>query len=202
MECISDYSSPIFPVPKPHTDPVQLRAVVDLSELNWRVILDSYQPPSMQQLLEQLHGSTCFSTMDLQHAFLQLALHEQCRPYTAFQWKGKQYCFARVPFGLSSAPLYLQRVLDDATRHLDCTKVYADDSLVHANGEEASIQALKQLFSVFRSLQLKLKPSKCRLGFSKLVWLGRKISAKGIELCDEDLEAIAAWPTPISYHDV
>ena len=193
----SDFNSPIFPVEKPHSDG-KLRAVVDLSELNKRVLLDAYMPPTVQSLVDRLGGSTTFCTFDLQHAFLQIGLAHECRKYTAFTWRGRQYAFNYVPFGLSSAPLYLQRILDEATAHLRDVKVYADDVLVHASGPREAIGATRRFFEICSKLKIKLKPAKCKLGFSSLTWLGRTISADGVSLCQDDVEAVEAWPAPTS----
>ena len=190
---VSDYNSPIFAVTRPGSD--KLRLVVDFTQLNSRIMLDTYRPPTFHSLAAGLGGDDTFSTLDLQHAFLQLPLAEEVRQFTAFTWKGQQYQFNRVPFGLACAPLFLQRVVDKFTARLPAVKVYADDTLVHS-GQDMHLTALRAYLEVLQRLNLAVKPSKCRMGHDKVLWLGRAISAGKVELAPADVEAVQAWPRP------
>ena len=85
-----------------------------------------------------------------------------------FHMDGKTKLFSQGPFCILSAPIHLQRVLDDAIRHLANSKVHVDNSLIHVNGVTAHLTALKILFSVLWSLELTLKTTKCSMEFSYL----------------------------------
>ena len=62
----------------------KLRFCIDLRKLNSRTMKDSYSLPRMEQVLDQLLGSTIFTILDLKPGFWQVEMVEECKPYTAF----------------------------------------------------------------------------------------------------------------------
>jgi hypothetical protein len=80
-------------------------------------------------------GRGCYyGKMDLSDCFLSFPVHEDSRRLLAFQLVGKFYRFKRLPFGLSSAPLWCHRfmeVVDFELRRLGSRFVrYTDDFLL------------------------------------------------------------------------
>jgi len=75
------------------------------------------------------------------------------------------YRFRRVPFGLCNAGSTFQRVMDLALNGLNFNMclVYLDDIIVYSADVGEHIIRLKKLFERLRAVNLKLKPSKCKL---------------------------------------
>lgn len=190
------FSSAAFPVPKPHSN--ELRTVINFKpHLNKRIPLLAYVLPTMRQVLEVHTGSDVFSSVDLQHAFLQIPLDERVKKFTAFFIPGRgTFMFNFMPFGLNIAPIYLQQVLDQLFQHVKSVSGYADDWCSSGRGEGNALANLRSLFQCVLSAGIKLKPKKCKLGHSKILLLGRQLSASGIEIPDDERATIQAWPAP------
>ena len=62
----------------------KLRFCIDLRKLNNRTLKDSYSLPRIEHVLDQLLGSTIFTTLDLNAGYWQVEMVEECKPYTTF----------------------------------------------------------------------------------------------------------------------
>jgi hypothetical protein len=89
-----------------------LRVCIDFRRLNALTIGDAYPIPRIDQLLEQLAGASVFSTLDLSSGYLQVPLHPSSTKYTAFSDGYELYEFTVMPFGLTTAPLTFQRIMN------------------------------------------------------------------------------------------
>ena len=63
-----------------------------------------------------LGRSYLFSTIDLTSAFHSIPIHQPHQYKTAFSVNGRTFYFAMTPFGLSSAPSSLGKVLEKALK--------------------------------------------------------------------------------------
>ena len=88
--------------------------------------------PSIEGMLDALHGAKFFSSIDLGNAYYQVQLDRESQEKTAFSTKSGQFCFQRMPFGIAAAPGTFQelmtKILGDI--HTDGTAVYLDDILI------------------------------------------------------------------------
>jgi long-subunit acyl-CoA synthetase (AMP-forming) len=74
--------------------------------------------------------------VDISNAFLHVMLHPRVRGYFRFTWKGKCYRFKAMPFGLSSAPRILTKIMKEVVAHLRAQgfrlAFYIDDIIIFA----------------------------------------------------------------------
>jgi hypothetical protein len=89
-----------------------------------------------------------------------------------------------MSFELCNAPGTYARVMSLILRGLIWNTVLAflDDILVLGSGFQSHLTNLKHVFEHFRQYQLKLKPRKCVLFTKTVEFLGRKVSANGLEI--------------------
>ena len=111
----------------------KLRFCIDLRKLNNRTLKDSYSLPRIEHVLDQLLGSTIFTTLDLKAGYWQVEMVEECKTYTAFTCGPLGfYDCETMPFGATNAPATFQRLMDNCLGDLNMNWciVYLDDIII------------------------------------------------------------------------
>ena len=129
----SPWSSPVVLVKK--RDGTH-RFCIDYRALNSVTKPDSFPLSRIEDLLDQLGGSTYFSTIDLASGFWQIRMHPDSQQKTAFSTQQGLFEFWVMPFGLTNAPAVFERLMQQVVAPLnpssgpDFVSVYLDDILV------------------------------------------------------------------------
>ena len=96
---------------------------------------DSHSLPRIEHVLDQLLGSTIFTTLDLKAGYWQVEMVEECKLYTAFTCGplGFYEC-ETMPFSATNAPATFQRLMDNCLQDLNMNWciVYLDDIIILA----------------------------------------------------------------------
>ncbi|GKE47691.1 putative reverse transcriptase domain-containing protein, partial [Tanacetum coccineum] len=80
------------------------RMCIDYRELNKLTVKNHYPLPRINDLFDQLQGSSVYSKIDLRSRYHQLRIKEEYIPIIAFRtWYG-HFEFQVMPFGLTNAP--------------------------------------------------------------------------------------------------
>ena len=185
----SSWSSPVLLVPKKDGS---IRFCVDYRKLNSITRRDAHPLPLIQDVFDQVSGSTIFSTLDLRSGYWQVPMSTDSIQKTAFTCHLGLFEFTRMPFGLTNAPAIFQRSMNKVLSGLigRCCMVYIDDIVIFSHTPEEHAQHLEEVFERLRQAGLQLKPSKCSFGLSKIDLLGHSVSADGIQPLPERVEAI------------
>ena len=150
---------------------------IDYRKLNERTIKDAYPLPRIDMCLDCFASAKIFSTIDLQSAYMQLEVAEEDRHKTAFITKYGLFEYLVMPFGLCN------RCIELVLRGLqwNILLVYLDDIIVMATNFDEHLERLEEVFKRLLGAGLKMKPSKCELFKTEVLFLGHTVSQEGIK---------------------
>ena len=100
--------SPLVVVPKSDGD---VRICVDMRRANQAIIRERQPIPTIEEVLQDLNGSTIFSKVDLKWGFHQILRAEESRHVTTFVTHRGLYRYTRLTFGVTSAPEKYQQII-------------------------------------------------------------------------------------------
>ena len=153
-------------------------------------VVSTFHLPKIQELLRLIHFKY-FSSLDLHLGYYHISLTGDANKKTAFVTADGKYQWNAVPLGLAIAVSTFQYLMSQVLTGLNhFTFTYLNDVLIFSESREEHLEHLNIVFNRFKSAGLKIKLSKCQFFKTQLHYLGHKISAEGIELLAEKLDAI------------
>ncbi|KAI3762288.1 hypothetical protein L1987_52713 [Smallanthus sonchifolius] len=171
---------------------------IDYRELNKLTIKNRYPLPRIDDLFDQLQGSTCFSKIDLRSGYHQLRVQEEDIPKTAFRTRYGHYEFMVMPFGLTNAPVVFMDLMNRVCKpYLDkFVIVFIDDILIYSKTKADHEKHLRLVLDLLRKEQLYAKFSKCEFWLKEVQFLGHIVNEKGIHVDPAKIEAVKNWNAP------
>ncbi|GJZ87784.1 putative reverse transcriptase domain-containing protein [Tanacetum coccineum] len=135
------------------------RICIDYRELNKLTIKNRYPLPRIDDLFDQLQGSSVYSKIDLRSGYHQLRIREEDIPITAFRTRYGHYEFQVMPFGLTNAPAVFMDLMNRVCKpYLDkFVIVFIDDILIYSRNKEEHGEHLKTILNLLRSGKLYAK---------------------------------------------
>ena len=176
-----------------------LHLCVDFRQLNAATVKDEHPLPRIDDLLDALHRTCWFSTLDLRSGSWQVPIMERDKEKTAFRTSsGQLYEFSQVPFGLCNAPATFSRLMDRVLSglHWETCLFYPDDIIVFSSTWEEHLARLRQVFERLRHANLKLGAEKCAFAAKEVSYLGHRVTEEGLLPDSALLTAIREIPPP------
>ncbi|GJS03353.1 putative reverse transcriptase domain-containing protein [Tanacetum coccineum] len=180
------------------------RMCIDYRELNKLTIKNRYPLPRIDDLFDQLQGSSVYSKIDLRSGYHQLRIKEEDIPITAFRTRYGHFEFQVMPFGLTNAPAVFMDLMNRVCKpYLDkFVIVFIDDILVYSKDEEEHGKHLKIILELLKKERLYAKFSKCDFWLDSVQFLGHVIDRSGVHVDPAKIEAIKSWAAPTTPTEV
>ena len=168
--------------------------------MNRVTIKNQYPLPRIDDLLDQLRGAQVYSKIDIRTGYHQLRVREADIPKTAFRMQYGHFEFTVMPFGLTNAPVAFVDLMHRVFQpYLDqFAVIFVDDILIFSQSEEEHEDHFRIILQSLREHQLYVKFSKCEFWLTVVWFLGHVVSALGMSVDPEKVEADMSWERPKS----
>ena len=151
-----------------------------------------------------MRGARVYSKIDLRTGYHQLRVRETDIRKTAFRTRYEHFEFTVMPFGLTNAPSAFMDLMHRVFQHyLDqFVVVFVDDILIYSQSVWEHEYHLRIVLQLLRDHQLYAKFSKCELWLIEVRFLGHVVSASGVSVDLEKVEAVMSWERPKSVFEI
>ncbi|CEP16788.1 hypothetical protein [Parasitella parasitica] len=177
--CVSEWGSPVLFVKKPNGS---LRMVCDYRALNAKTIAQRVPLPRIDECLEQLHGVTFMSSIDLKNSFWQQRLTPSDSLKSAINTRYGQFSWSVMAMGLKNSGARWMFLMNDVLKEYidDFVICYIDDCLIYTKGNDIELHK-QHLHLVFKKLEeagLVVSQAKCKFNRKEITFLGHDIVAE------------------------
>ncbi|GJS36587.1 putative reverse transcriptase domain-containing protein [Tanacetum coccineum] len=168
---------------------------IDYRELNKLTVKNRYPLPIIDDLSDQLQGSSVYSKIDLRLGYHQLRVREEDIPKTAFRTRYGHYEFQVMPFGLTNALAVFMDLINRVCKpYLDkFVIVFIDDILIYSKSKQ---EHLKLILELLKKEELYAKFSKCEFWIPKVQFLSHVIDSQAFRVDPAKIESIRDWASP------
>ncbi|GJX01132.1 reverse transcriptase domain-containing protein [Tanacetum coccineum] len=155
-------------------------------------------------MVESLCGFPFKCFFDAYKGYHQIQMAKEDKEKTAFITSQGIFCYTKMPFGLRNTGATYQRLVDKAFhkqigRNLE---VYVDDLVIKSRTEDEIVRDMEETFQTLREITMKLNPKKCTFGIEERMFLGYKVSTRGMKVCPNKVDAVLSLPSLKCLKDV
>nr|GEV90436.1 putative reverse transcriptase domain-containing protein [Tanacetum cinerariifolium] len=171
------------------------RMCIDYRELNKLTVKNRYPLLRIDDLFDQLQGSTIYLKIDLRSGYHQLRVREADIPKTAFRTRYGHYKFQVMSFGLTNALAIFMDLMNRVCKpYLDeFVIVFIEDILIYSKNEQEHGEHLKLILELLKKEKLYAKFSKCEFWIRRVQFLGHVINSQGIHVDPTKIEFIEGF---------
>ncbi|GKB58472.1 putative reverse transcriptase domain-containing protein, partial [Tanacetum coccineum] len=128
------------------------RMCIDYRELNKLTVKNRYPLLMIDDLFDQLQGSSVYSKIDLRSGYHQLRVREEDIPKTSFRTRYGHYEFQVMPFGFTNAPAVFMDLMNRVCKpYLDkFVIVFIDDILIYSKNQHEHEEHLKSILELLK----------------------------------------------------
>ncbi|GJX70266.1 putative reverse transcriptase domain-containing protein [Tanacetum coccineum] len=148
------------------------RMCIHYRELNKLTVKNCYPLLRIDDLFDQLQGSSVYCKIDMRSGYHQLHIKEEDIPITAFRTRYGHFEFQVMPFGLTNAPTVFMDLMNWHGKHL------------------------KIILELLKKERLYAKFLKCDFWLDSVQFMGQVIDRSGVHVDPAKIESIKSWAAP------
>ncbi|MCO5552036.1 hypothetical protein L7F22_005545 [Adiantum nelumboides] len=165
--------------------------------------MNRFPIPRIDDILDRLQGSSCFSRIDLKSRYHQIRIALGDVYKTDFRTTFGLFEFLVMPFGLTNAPATFNRMMDRIFREYTLfVGTFFDDIIVFSKNETDHKDHLLQVFQALRHHKLVINAKKSEFFLPEIHFLGHIVSVAGLQMDPAKIEAKRNWPDLKNVHEV
>ena len=147
-----------------------------------------------------MRGARVYFKIDLRTSYHQLRVRETDISKTAFRTRYGHFEFTMMPFVLTNVPAAFMDLMYRVFQpYLDqFVIVFVDDIFIYPQSEWEHGYHLRIILQLLRDHQLYSKFSKCEFWLTEVRFLRHLVSASGVSVDPEKVEAVMSWERPKS----
>ena len=172
--------SSIYTVVKKGTD--KRRPVINLRWVNTHINTQHFKMTTMRDVKAAMTQGCYMAKIDLKDAFWQCPVDPRDQRFLSFRWKGVNYSFRCLPFGLSVSPLLITKLYKPVVAKLQAmghkVMIYLDDLLLLGRTKQDCQAAVQASLELFKQLGVVVNDKKCSLVPSQVMeYLGFELDS-------------------------
>ena len=193
------FLSPFVPVAKKDGT---IRWTFDTRNLNRSIEFENVSLPSVDSVVEKMSRFKLVTALDFLSFYLSFPVTEATSDLLTFidPTTSCNFKFIRSPFGLRGSASHSVQLTNELLVQLpfynDRMCTYIDDVFIGSNDTNQLLDDLEQILDLIRPTNLRLKPSKCKIGQERSVIFGFEVCLGQFRIASDRTKALLDLPPP------
>ena len=190
----TDWVNSLVVVEKPQTG--KLRICLDPKALNEAIRRPHYPMYRLEDVTSKLTNATCFSLLDITHAYWSVKLDESSSYLTTFGTPFGRYRYLRLPFEISASSDLFQMKVNEIFEGLPGVAAIVDDILIYGRTCDEHDRNLRKVLDRAQEKGIRFNPDKMKIGVKELTFFGHLVTDEGLKIDESKLQAILKLDVP------
>ncbi|KAL8115463.1 hypothetical protein AgCh_022090 [Apium graveolens] len=171
------------------------RFCTDYRALNAVTVKDRFPIPTVDDMLDELHGANYFTKLDLRAGYHQVRVNPHEIYKTAFRTDNGHYEYLVMAFGLCNAPSTFQALLNAVFRPYlrKFILVFFDDILIYSKNWSDHLKHVRATLEILQDNQFFVNRSKCAFGKQEVEYF---VTSDGVQVDQSKIKVMIDWPPP------
>ena len=175
--------SPIYTVPKKEKG--KRRLVINLRWINRHLEAEHFKMTTIRDIKGMISKGGFMTKMDLKDCYWQVPVHERDQRFLSFRWRGENYSFRALPFGLNVSPWYVTKLFRPVIAQLQqegiSVAIYLDDLIICGKTKSECARATARVLELLTQLGVVINEEKSVLIPSQQIeYLGFEIDSRNM----------------------
>ena len=193
QEEATPWVSNVLCTPKPNGD---IRICLNPKPLNKAVKRPHHYAPTMEDILQKLHGCKYFSALDQSSGYWNIEVHPDSVHLLTFNTPFGRYAYKRLPFELVSSQDVFQRAVDDTFSDIPDVYCIADDILIAARTWGEHDLTVNRIIQRCRDSGFRHNPKKAKILLEEINYFGHTLTKEGLKPDAKKIQGIKRLAVP------